>query len=662
MRKVKRNNLAVNEVLDTILLIGIAVALFSVLSFIVLTYPFEPSTPSVNIVGFVDGNDIVLEHRGGESLDLDTEVLITVGGEKLAQNKVRDFLDDNFEDDGLWGLGEILNYTSDAIDGNQVTVTIIDTKSNSVVMMGTLQEGFSTSPLTETSVNTISPYKQTSTCSISASGDSRLDSVALWYRYTFFWEDNFDNDDSLVSSYNNITFDGGDHAVVTSSGGDIGVEDYVDNDISNVDGSIDKGTHSNFDDEKAKDLSYDTLTEENTASTTTLTLLDDDFESGLYNWNTNWEISDLYYVSPTHSAECDRYDDNLVSGNLDTSDASSISITFSYRIEYIDDNDNVYVQYYDGNQYDNIDEIGDDAENTWLTYEHTFDNSGSDTQYFINNFRLGIRGSSIDNGEYLWIDDVLITKTIEDTHNYELDLEIQWTNVDYTQTNEELCIFFDSTSSENLKVDLWDGSSWQNIFTNLENGWNNISVTSWLTESTFTIRYKDESPTGDSTMDSWNIDAALIRSWSTTDVYYEGWIKSVDITKPSTSNWDKFYADVDNPTDSTFSILNIADNVLLSGLDGDGDDISSISSNKIRLYGEFNGPVTLDSWNVSTTPQGVWAEWSDSSNPDAIFPWNWNFDFTDGIGNYEFYSIGKYGSDIENPPVYADARCYYNPN
>lgn len=146
MRKVKRNNLAVNEVLDTILLIGIAVALFSVLSFIVLTYPFEPSTPSVNIVGFVDGNDIVLEHRGGESLDLDTEVLITVGGEKLAQNKVRDFLDDNFEDDGLWGLGEILNYTSDAIDGNQVTVTIVDTKSNSVVMMGTLQEGSSETP------------------------------------------------------------------------------------------------------------------------------------------------------------------------------------------------------------------------------------------------------------------------------------------------------------------------------------------------------------------------------------------------------------------------------------------------------------------------------------------------------------------------------------
>lgn len=145
MGKVKRNNLAVSEVLDTVLLLGIAVALFSVLSFIVLTYPFEPSTPSVNIVGYIDGDDIVLEHLGGESLDLDTRVLITIGIDKVTFN-ARDLLDDEFEDDNLWGLGEILNYTSNDIPGKQVTITVVDINSNSVVMMGTLQEGISTPP------------------------------------------------------------------------------------------------------------------------------------------------------------------------------------------------------------------------------------------------------------------------------------------------------------------------------------------------------------------------------------------------------------------------------------------------------------------------------------------------------------------------------------
>ena len=663
MRKILKKNNAVSEVIDTIMLLGIAVVLFSVLSFIVLSYPFNPSTPSVNIIGFVDGDEIILEHRGGEPLDLDTRVLITIGDERIPKN-VSVLLDDDFKEDNFWNIGEFCNYASDNIAGNQVTVTIVDILSNSVVMMGTLQEGFSSSPVPKTSVNMISPYKQTiSPCLISASGDSRLDSVSLWYRYTFFWEDNFDNDDALVLSYHNMTFDGGDNAAVIQSGGETGIEDYVDDDVSNLDGSADKGSHSNFENEKDKDLSYDTLTEENTCiGTTTATLLDDGFESGLGNWDTDWEISTSHSTSPTHSVECDRYDNDLISNDLDASDASSISISFRYRIDDIDEYDDVRVYYYDGSNYDYIEEIGDDPEDTWHTYSDTINNAGGDAQYFINNFRFRIAGSSIDPNEHLWVDDVLITKEAPCV-NYELDLEVQWTGItNYDMQYEELCIYAGTLGSENLIVDAWDGSTWQTIFNPVNPGWNNASISSWLTDSTFTIRYRDEIPTSDSTMDSWNIDAALIHTWSTSDVYYEGWIKSVDITKPATSNWDKFYADIDNPTDSTFKILDGSDTILITGLDGNGNDISSITSDTIRLYGEFSGPVTLNRWNVSTTPQGVWTEWSDASNPDTIYPWNWNFDFTNGIGIYEFYSIGIYDIDVENPPTDADARCYYNPN
>jgi len=117
------------------------------------------------------------------------------------------------------------------------------------------------------------------------------------------------------------------------------------------------------------------------------------------------------------SVECSSNDDDLISNDLNTEDAISITISFRYRIDDIDGNDNVRVQYYDGSHYDDIEEIGDDTEDVWHTYSDTINNAGADAQYFISNFRIKIEGSSIDSGwgssdEHLWIDDVSITMYI----------------------------------------------------------------------------------------------------------------------------------------------------------------------------------------------------------------------------------------------------------
>ena len=56
-----------------------------------------------------------------------------------------------------------------------------------------------------------------------------------------------------------------------------------------------------------------------------------------------------------------------------------------------------------------------------------------------------------------------------------------------------------------------------------------------------------------------------------------------------------------------------------------------------------------------------WMLWSNSSNPDTASPWSWDFDFPNGTGYYEFYSVGKKsGSNDELAPVSADAICFYN--
>ncbi len=74
--------------------------------------------------------------------------------------------------------------------------------------------------------------------------------------------------------------------------------------------------------------------------------------------------------------------------------------------------------------------------------------------------------------------------------------------------------FSTDVPSENIGVDVWTGSGWQNLFTDLANGWNNVSVSSYLTSSTFTIRYKGSSESGDKIQDSFKIDASLLHIWS----------------------------------------------------------------------------------------------------------------------------------------------------
>ncbi len=73
--------------------------------------------------------------------------------------------------------------------------------------------------------------------------------------------------------------------------------------------------------------------------------------------------------------------------------------------------------------------------------------------------------------------------------------------------------------SESIRVDVWNGSAWTNIMTNLSTGWNNVSVSPYLSSSAFIIRFKDALDTNDAIQDSWEIDAVLLHVWTTTDKY-----------------------------------------------------------------------------------------------------------------------------------------------
>ncbi|MFQ5976630.1 MAG: hypothetical protein ACE5OZ_00700 [Candidatus Heimdallarchaeota archaeon] len=111
-----------------------------------------------------------------------------------------------------------------------------------------------------------------------------------------------------------------------------------------------------------------------------------------------------------------------------------------------------------------------------------------------------------------------------DTPAYRLDQEIQWTEMPYQLPYEELCIYTGSIATEDLSVDVWNGSSWENIISALSaNSWNNVSVHRYLNSSTFTIRFVDGTQVSDTNQDQWEIEAVALSIWNPIPTSLTAW-------------------------------------------------------------------------------------------------------------------------------------------
>ena len=143
MKKINSKNirlkLAVTEIVGTILLLTISIALFSVVYFAFFSIQPSSPSPSSDIAASVEKDKIIFEHRSGEPLSLDTRILLNIGGNKF-EVKVGDILEDA-NGDGLWNIGERLVYTGTDLESLQTEATVVDVRSNSVIMQGILKEG-----------------------------------------------------------------------------------------------------------------------------------------------------------------------------------------------------------------------------------------------------------------------------------------------------------------------------------------------------------------------------------------------------------------------------------------------------------------------------------------------------------------------------------------
>ena len=131
---------AVSELMGAMLLLLVAVSVFSVISLNTLSGISLEEHPLVTIVGALEDNNIILTHRGGESLPLESEVVFTIAVTQL-NFTAGQLLDNKSKQDGLWTVGELLVYSGTNLSGLRVEATVVDVKDDTTLLMGILQHG-----------------------------------------------------------------------------------------------------------------------------------------------------------------------------------------------------------------------------------------------------------------------------------------------------------------------------------------------------------------------------------------------------------------------------------------------------------------------------------------------------------------------------------------
>jgi hypothetical protein len=296
-------------------------------------------------------------------------------------------------------------------------------------------------------------------------------------------------------------------------------EDYVDQ-ISNLRLPTDFGTHDIFSDLQDFGLNYDAMTEEDngTAGTNEYRYVD---SVTTPTWTTNGTTPYLdaqdqptnYIYTTTNDLVSDWYTFADTSG-------TGTGFTVNCSVYWVAATDSTFLWEIDWTGDGVADASGGPAitQTSWGWIDlGTI--SGLDTDTEINAARIRFQYYKGPGGpDQCSIDAARIGISKAGVSNYQLDLEVGWTAADFDEANEELCIYpvtGGGWPTEDIKVDVWNGA-WTNVIADLTpDQWNNVSISSYLTGTSFEIRFLGGTETGDTTQDTWEIDAVLIHTWTT---------------------------------------------------------------------------------------------------------------------------------------------------
>jgi len=406
--------------------------------------------------------------------------------------------------------------------------------------------------------------------------------------------------------------------------------DFVDNNETDVDLSADIGAHSNFTAQKyGPDLINDTLTEENTggngggtdfpiqnmnftsdtSSWNFVIVSGTDFAGG---WNNTGQTGGSAYIDVTTRNEAGEAYWNQSSVATVNSTLQSVCLNHRWKVEVWNTVDSgtlkVILVHPNGTNWEVWTQTLSGA-TSWSSLVYT-----NLTDYFTANGTYSLRldlVADLGNADLaqlkIYYDDSGIGLVYNgEAANYELDLEVQWTSVDYDETYEELCIKTGTFSgSEDIMVFAWNVSisDWHFLYNLTASSWNNVSVTDWLNNENFTARFLCGTESSDTNQDSWNIDATLLHVWTENDYVYDyvlrvnntvtdSWqIRLKKYTESTISRLENCTIYFHNSTDGTSGQISIENGVSTQDI-GPWYDLSSSEIIYIAMRAEANSTAT----------------------------------------------------------------------
>ncbi|UCH31235.1 MAG: hypothetical protein JSV05_06970 [Candidatus Bathyarchaeota archaeon] len=332
------------------------------------------------------------------------------------------------------------------------------------------------------------------------------------------------------------------------SGSDI--SDIVDNNIVDVDSSPDIGTHSNFTAQQyGPDLANDELTEGNNGTNNTLGLYVDTDDGIRADWTrigTNPHLDAIdYNINYIYTSG-----NNELAGNFGFADSGKSTetintVTIQLYARQTEFNNDLEAFVWNGSIWLSLGTQSIPTSWTWVSWAAT---SSLDTWSKIDGAEIYLQSQTAAGVYEVDCARLQINYTND---NFELDLEVQWTNANYNETNEELCIYGGTMDTENITVKIWNGLAWESLLANISSGWNNASITSYLISSDLTIKFEDIDDTNDTTQNRWNIDVVLLHVWTheqTVEVEFSG--------SSNMENWKELYWTIDSAwTTSAVSVM-----------------------------------------------------------------------------------------------------------
>ncbi len=544
-RKRNRHDTAVSEVIGTLLLLGMAIALFSIVYYAVMSFPQSPSTPSVNIAFSLNKQDqtLNLSHVGGKPLDNNTEVRILINGVAIdpPPSFTEKFADTN---PSTWGMGEVRVYDLSADTAGMteysVEVMVIDGRSNSIIMSG---KNFVTNrpptiispapwnnayamPITLSQLNisisdpdddSFSWTIETSPFIGSASGTGTSRSVKTCDIVVGLTED------TTYRWYVNATDPGGSGRTerktytFTTSGPEVDLKDPVDDNSGDVDASPDKGNETGFINcqDNTTDENIMTIQEYDNGIPAVNNVLNVD---GFTNTGNAWtKTGSSPYLSADDGA-------NYITTATDGADEywftfadtleTGIGFTVAMSVDFDAGDGGDDCKWYIDTTGDNTPEFSGQFNNPTTSVMSTGTIAGFDTASEINAARVWFEHSRLGGAQTITIDHAYLTATRPASSSYCIDFEYNFTDVDYSNPNEQLCMYISSrTGTEDLNIVYWTGSSWSYLGTIAGTGWVNVTATG-LTADAYTIRFVGATETGDTEQGSWSIDCIFLHLWN----------------------------------------------------------------------------------------------------------------------------------------------------